>query len=65
MTYVKNRRIGESRILISDVTEIAKIKIIGGFLVTMSNGKTFDSLDHNFLISSVEIMVLGKTSSYG
>ena len=33
--YVKNRHIGESRRLISDVIEIAKLKTLEGFLVTM------------------------------
>ena len=42
--------IGESGRLISDVIEMAKIKKIEGFLVTMDTEKAFDSLDHNFLI---------------
>ena len=44
--YVKNRHIGESGRLISDVKEITKRKNIEGFLVTMDIEKTFDSLDH-------------------
>ena len=52
--YVKNRHIGESGRLISDVKEITKRKNIEGFLVTMDIGKAFDSLDHNFLISTLE-----------
>ena len=52
--YVKNRHIGESGRLISDFTEIAKIKKIKGFLVTVDIEKAFDSLDHKFLIYALE-----------
>ena len=48
------RHIGESGKLISDIIEIAKIKIIEGFLVTMNIEKAFDSLDHKFLIYALE-----------
>ena len=48
--YVKNRHIGESRRLISGVIEIAKIKKLEGFLVSVDIEKAFDSLDHNFLV---------------
>ena len=44
--YVKNRRIGESGRLISDIIKIAKIKKVKGFLVTMDIEKAIDSLDH-------------------
>ena len=64
-TYVKNRHIGESGRLISNITEITKIRKIGGFLITMDIEKAFDSLDHNFLISTSENMVLVKVLSYG
>ena len=47
--HVKNRHIGESGRLISDVIEIAKIKKLDGFLVAMDIEKVFDSLDHDFL----------------
>ena len=40
--YVKNRHIGEYGRLISDIIEIAKIKKIEGFLVTMDIEKAFD-----------------------
>ena len=63
--YVKNRHIGESGRLISNITEITKIRKIGGFLITMDIEKAFDSLDHNFLISTSENMVLVKVLSYG
>ena len=52
--YVKNRHIGESGRLISDVIEIAKIKKLDGFLVAMDIEKAFDSLDHDFLILTLE-----------
>ena len=58
--YVKNRHIGESGRLISDIIEITKIRKIGGFLVTMDIEKAFDSLDHNFLISTLEKYGFGQ-----
>ena len=61
--YVKNRHIGESGRLISDIIEITKIRKIGGFLVTMDIEKVFDSLDHNFLISTLENRSLVKILS--
>ena len=48
---VQNRNIGESGRLISDIIEIANIRQMEGFLVTMYVEKAFDSLDHKFLIS--------------
>ena len=51
--YVKNRHIGESGRPICDIIEITKIRKIGGLLVTMDIEKVFDSLDHNFLISTL------------
>ena len=39
--HVKNRHIGESGRLISDVIEITKIRKVGGFLVTMDIEKAF------------------------
>ena len=53
MAYVKNRHIGEGGRLISDVLQIARLKKLEGFLVTMDIEKAFDSLDHNFLISTL------------
>ena len=58
--YVKNRHIGESGRLISNIIEIAKIKKMEGFSVTMDVEKAFNSLDHNFLISALEKNALGK-----
>ena len=51
---VKKRHIGESGRLISDVTEITKIKKLKGVLVAMDIEKIFDLLDHNNLISTLE-----------
>ena len=50
--YVKN--IGESGRLISVIIEIARLKKLKGFLVTMDIKRAFDSLDHNFLMSTLE-----------
>ena len=58
-TYVKNRHIEESGKLISDVIEITRTKNIG-FLVTMDIEKAFDSLDHNFLIYTLEKYGFGQ-----
>ena len=58
--YVKKRHIGEYGRLISDIIEIAKIKEIGFFLVTMDIEKAFDSLDHKFLIYALEKYGFGK-----
>ena len=58
--YVKNRHIGESERLISDIIEIAKIKRIEGFLATMDIEKAFYSLDHKFLIYALEKHGFGK-----
>ena len=58
--YVKNRHIGESRRLISDIIEITETRKIKGFLVTMDIEKAFDSLDHNFLISTLEKYGFGQ-----
>ena len=45
--YVKNKFIGESGILISDIIDICDSK---KFVVTMDIEKAFDILDHSFLI---------------
>ena len=49
--YVKNRFIGESGRLISDIVEISGCFNITGFLVTMDIEEAFDFLDHSLLIS--------------
>ena len=58
--YVKNRHIGESGRLISDIIEITKIRKTGDFLVTMDIEKAFDSLDDNFLILTLEKYGFGQ-----
>ena len=58
--YVKNRFIGESGRLISDIIEISGCFNITGFLVTMDIEKAFDSLDHSFLISVLKKFGFGK-----
>ena len=52
--------IGESKRLISDIIEITEIGNVEGFLVTMDIEKAFDSLDHNFLISTLEKYGFGQ-----
>ena len=59
--YVKNRFIGESGRLISDIIEICGCFNITGFFVTMDIQKAFDSLDHSFLISVLKKFGFGKT----
>ena len=49
--YVKNKFIGESGRLISDIIEISGSFNITGFLVTMYIEETLDSYDHSLLIS--------------
>ena len=59
--HVKNRFIGESGRLISDIIEISGCFNITGFLVTMDIEKAFDSLDHSFLISVLKKFGFRKT----
>ena len=59
--HVKNRFIGESGRLISDIIEISGCFNITGFLVTMDIEKAFDSLDHSFLISVLKKFGFGKS----
>ena len=58
--YVKNRFIGESGRLISDIIEISSCFNITGFLVTTDIEKAFDSLDHSVLISVLKKFSFGK-----
>ena len=58
--YVKNRFIGESGSLISDITEISSLSNMKGFLVTMDIEKVYYSLDHSFLISVLKKVGFGK-----
>ena len=59
--YVKNRNIGESGRLISDIIEIANTQKMEGFLVTMDVEKAFDSLDHTSLISDLKRFGFGQS----
>ena len=58
--HFKSKHIGESGRLISDVIEIAKIKKFKRSLGAVNIEKAFDSLDHNFLICTLEKYDLGK-----
>ena len=58
--YVKNRFIGESGRLISDIIKISGWFNITGFLVNMNIEKSFGSLDHSFLISVLKKFGFGK-----
>ena len=58
--YVKNRFVGESGRLISDITEISSCVNITGFLVTTDIEKAFNSLDHSVLISVLKKFSFGK-----
>ena len=62
--YVKNKHIGESRKVISNVIEIAKVKKLEDFLVAMDIEKAFHSLDHNFLIFTTEKYGSGRNLCY-
>ena len=58
--YLKNRYIGESRRLISNLIKITKIKKLESFLVAMDIDEAIYSLDHNFLTSTLENYGFGK-----
>ena len=59
--YVKNRFIGESGRLISDIIETTDIFNLSRYMVTMDIEKAFDSLDHTFLLKVLKKSVLDKT----
>ena len=56
--YVSNRFLGESVRLVSDVLEMSKQFNFDGFLLTIDIEKAFDSVDHTFLIATLESMNL-------
>ena len=58
--FVKNRFIGESGRLISDIIEISDWFNIEGFLVIMDIEKAFVTLDHDFLSSVLRKFGFGK-----
>ena len=49
---------GESVRLVSDVLEMSKQFNFDGFLLTIDIEKAFDSVDHTFLIATLESMNL-------
>ena len=49
-TYVKNRLISESGRVIEDMLEIANKFALEGFLITVDIKKSFDSVNHCFLL---------------
>ena len=58
--YVKNRFIGESGQLISDIIETTDIFNLNGYMVTMDIEKAFDSLDHTFLLKVLKKIGFGQ-----
>ena len=58
--YVKNRCISESGRLMSDLIEMCDILDIPGYLLIIDIKKTFDSLDHNFLLSALKKFGFGE-----
>ena len=63
--YLKKRFTGECGKLIFDIIEITDWFNIEGFLVTIDNGETFNSLYHDFLSSFLRKFVLGAILSHG
>ena len=59
--YIKNRFIGETGRLISDIIELKDTLDIVGFLVTMDIEKAFNSLYHSFLISVLKKYASGNS----
>ena len=58
--YLKNSHNVESGRLISDIIETAPLNNLEGFLVEMDTEKTFESLDHTFLVSILKKYGLGQ-----
>ena len=53
-TFVNGRFLGESGRLIADIIETCDLQELEGYLVATDFEKAFDSLNHNFLITSRE-----------
>ena len=58
--YVNGRFIGESTRLISDILEATDRLGIEGYILTADIEKAFDSMDHAFLIATLEKYGFGK-----
>ena len=52
--YMSNRFIGESVRLISDILETTKKLNIEGYMLTIDIEKAFDSVNHNFLVATLD-----------
>ena len=59
--YVNNRFISEGGRLINDLLDVCDITNKKGYLVTVDIEKAFDSVNHNFLIATLEKFGFGKT----
>ena len=59
--YVNGRFICETGRLISDLIEVSDVFNINGFLVTMDIEKTFDSLNHSFLLAVLKKFGFGTS----
>ena len=58
--YVKGRFIGESTRLISDILEVTDSYDISGYILTADIEKAFDSMDHTFLIATLDKFGFGR-----
>ena len=58
--YVNGRFIGESSRLISDIIETTHTLNMDGYLLTLDIQKAFDSVDHDFLLLSLEMFGFGE-----
>ena len=58
--YVKERFISKSEILFSDILQVADFLKLRGLLVTVDLQKTFDSVNHLFLITALKNSALLK-----
>ena len=57
--YIPGRFIGESIRLISDILEYTEVEQMEGYMFAADIEKTFDSVDHNFLIAVLKKFGLG------
>ena len=65
VAYVNNRFISESGRLISDVLEITNSLDIEGLLMTVDIEKTFDSINHSFLMCVLKKLDLAANFENG